>query len=218
MEGKAASDSPAKATPSLGTYQLVVVDHDQLHILGLTVHCRVPPTDLGVGGHLESVPTKPGIMTKPWTDSGGGGLYSSQGQCQLPWDGVGVPCSLCMRAGSLSLPTKGMCIDNSVRERGGGASSVWALLCPPHRWGCPPAQDPSLRSLQPEVCVGPRTCLFLLSLGRLGGAEWAGAANRQPGGRVQVRGARPAPSLTPPSLPYLVPCIRGELGGEGSGK
>lgn len=153
MEGKAASDSPAKATPSLGTYQLVVVDHDQLHILGLTVHCRVPPTDLGVGGHLESVPTKPGIMTKPWTDSGGGGLYSSQGQCQLPWDGVGVPCSLCMRAGSLSLPTKGMCIDNSVRERGGGASSVWALLCPPPQMGMSSCSGP-----QPEVFAAGGLC------------------------------------------------------------
>lgn len=88
MEGKAASDSPAKATPSLGTYQLVVVDHDQLHILGLTVHCRVPPTDLGVGGHLESVPTKPGIMTKPWTDSGGGTvLQSGPVPAPLGWGG-----------------------------------------------------------------------------------------------------------------------------------
>lgn len=89
MEGKAASDSPAKATPSLGTYQLVVVDHDQLHILGLTVHCRVPPTDLGVGGHLESVPTKPGIMTKPWTDSGGGDCTPVRASASSPGMGWG---------------------------------------------------------------------------------------------------------------------------------
>lgn len=37
-------------------------------------------------------------------------------------------------------------------------------------------------------------------------------------GRVPVRGAQPVPSLALLSLPYLVPCIRGGLGGEGSGK
>lgn len=37
-------------------------------------------------------------------------------------------------------------------------------------------------------------------------------------GRVPVRGAQPAPSLAPLSLPYLAPCIRGGLGEEGSGK
>lgn len=63
--------SPPGAARSLGTYQLVVVDHDQLHILGLTVHCRVAPADLrGGGGHLESVPSTPGVMAKPWTDLG----------------------------------------------------------------------------------------------------------------------------------------------------
>lgn len=36
--------------PSLGTYQLVVIDNDQLHVLRLTVHCRVAPADLGGWG------------------------------------------------------------------------------------------------------------------------------------------------------------------------
>lgn len=55
--------------PGPGTYQLVVVDDDQLHILGLTVHGRVAPADLGMGGgHLESVPSMPGVMAKPRTD------------------------------------------------------------------------------------------------------------------------------------------------------
>lgn len=43
---------PPGVVPRLGTYQLVVVDHDQLHILGLTVHGRVAPADLGGGWAL----------------------------------------------------------------------------------------------------------------------------------------------------------------------
>lgn len=75
----------------------------------------------------------------------------------------------------------------------------------------------------PEVSAvgglcGPPYLPFLLSLGLFRGAGWSGAANRQPGGRVPVRGAQPAPSLAPLSLPYLAPCIRGGLGEEGSGK
>lgn len=47
---------PPCVTPSLGTYQLMVIDHDQLHILGFTVHCRVAPADLegGVGTWNQS--------------------------------------------------------------------------------------------------------------------------------------------------------------------
>lgn len=34
---------------SPGTYQLVVIDYNQLHILGLAVHCGVAPADLEGG-------------------------------------------------------------------------------------------------------------------------------------------------------------------------
>lgn len=57
MEGDAVSVAPPpRVAPRLGTYQLVVIDHDQLHILGLTVHCRVAPADLGGGWALGISP------------------------------------------------------------------------------------------------------------------------------------------------------------------
>ena len=53
-EGWAASSpsSQSHRPLCLGTYQLVVIDHNQLHVLGLTVHCRVAPADLGGGWAL----------------------------------------------------------------------------------------------------------------------------------------------------------------------
>lgn len=56
VEGEATSSPSSQMAPSLGTYQLVVIDHDQLHILGLTVHCRVAPADLGDGWALGISP------------------------------------------------------------------------------------------------------------------------------------------------------------------
>lgn len=47
---------PPRVAPQLGTYQLVVVDHDQLHVLGLTVDGRVAPADLGSGWALGISP------------------------------------------------------------------------------------------------------------------------------------------------------------------
>ena len=55
-EGQAASGPPPRVAPRLGTYQLVVVDHDQLHVLGLTVDGRVAPADLGGGWALGISP------------------------------------------------------------------------------------------------------------------------------------------------------------------
>lgn len=54
-EGQAAW-APLPVAPQLGTYQLVVVDHDQLHVLGLTVDGRVAPADLGSGWALGISP------------------------------------------------------------------------------------------------------------------------------------------------------------------
>lgn len=70
--------SPPRVPLSLGTYQLVVVDNNQLYILGLAVHRGVAPADLEGGWALGISPLH------VWADlSGGGILVSSQGQCQL---------------------------------------------------------------------------------------------------------------------------------------
>lgn len=55
-QGQGTSGPPPRVAPRLRTYQLVVVDHNQLHILGLTVHSRVAPADLGGGWALGISP------------------------------------------------------------------------------------------------------------------------------------------------------------------
>lgn len=90
--------SPPRVARSLGTYQLVVVDHNQLHILGLTVHCRVAPADLGGGWALGISPLH------AWRHGQAmdrlRGLDSIQGQCQPPLAGVPFLPSLGRRAGN----------------------------------------------------------------------------------------------------------------------
>lgn len=48
--------SPPRVPLNLGTYQLVVVDHNQFYILGLAVHCGVAPADLEGGWALGISP------------------------------------------------------------------------------------------------------------------------------------------------------------------
>lgn len=70
---------PPRVLPlSPGTYQLVVVDHNQLYILGLAVHCWVAPADLEGGWHLESVPSM------VWTHGQTMGRLVGRGHYGLP--------------------------------------------------------------------------------------------------------------------------------------
>ena len=115
-EGQAASSpsSQSHRPPHLGTYQLVVIDHNQLHILGLTVYCRVAPADLG-RGWAHGISSLHVWSSRRQTREG---LGSSQEQYQLPTGGG--PIQPWYEAGSLGLPRAGMCVDISLRELVGG--------------------------------------------------------------------------------------------------
>lgn len=93
-EGQAALGPPPRIAPRLGTYQLVVVDHDQLHVLGLTVHGRVAPADLGGGWALGISPLQARRRGQAMGRLGGAALQSG---IMLVPPLVGVP----------SLPSRG---------------------------------------------------------------------------------------------------------------
>lgn len=92
----------------------MVIDHNQLHVLGLTVHCRVAPADLGGGWALGISSLHVWSSCRQTRE----GLGSSQEQYQLPTGGG--PIQPWYGTGSLGLPRMGMCVDTSLGEWGGG--------------------------------------------------------------------------------------------------
>lgn len=110
--------SPGPLSPR--TYQLVVVDHNQLYILGLAVHCGVAPADLEGGWALGISPLH--VCTHGQTMGrlvGRGILVSSQGWRQPP---AGRECHPSQpgeesRGHAVSEgPEMGTCVDTSIRQ------------------------------------------------------------------------------------------------------